>query len=145
MRNTKIIKLLFILAIAGLFIASYSLYDHYQPLGKGVCNISEAINCDIVNKGPYSEFFGVPVALLGILFYLVLIFISGILVFRKEKNEFFQKILIYISGFGVIFSLSLGVFVYYRLRAVCPVCILSYITIITIFILSAKIKEKTDI
>ncbi|MEK7453248.1 MAG: vitamin K epoxide reductase family protein [Patescibacteria group bacterium] len=142
MRDSKIKKSIFVLSILGILIASYSLYDHYQPIGRGICNISELINCDIVNKGPYSELFGIPQALLGILFYLSITIISYIAFFRDEVNKNLEKILIYASLLGVIYSLSLGIFVYHKLHAICPACVLSYITIITIFILSLKMKNK---
>lgn len=142
MRGTKIAKIIFILSIAGVLIASYSLYDHYQPIGKGVCNLSETINCDIVNKGPYSEIFGIPIALFGVLLYLALAK-SAFFAFRKEESvPYLKNIIFYLSGFGLIFSLALGSFVYYMLGAVCPVCILSYITIALIFFFSLKLKKS---
>lgn len=142
MRNTKIAKIIFILSIIGTAIAGYALYDHYQPIGQGVCNLSETINCDIVNKGPFSEMFGVPVALLGVLLYLALAKLA-FFAFRKEDNiAHLKKIIFYLSGFGLLFSLSLGSFVYYMLGAVCPTCVLSYITIALIFFFSLKFKKS---
>lgn len=142
MRNTKIAKIIFILSLIGAVIAGYSLYDHYQPIGQGVCNLSETINCDIVNKGPFSEIFGVPVALLGVLLYLALAKLA-FFAFKKEENiAYLKNIIFYLSGFGLLFSLSLGGFVYYMLGAVCPVCALSYITIALIFFFSFKLKKS---
>lgn len=142
MRGTKIAKTIFILSLIGTAIAGYALYDHYQPIGEGVCNVSETINCDIVNKGPFSEIFGVPVALFGVLLYLAiakLAFFS----FRKEESiAHLKNIIFYLAGFGLIFSLALGSFVYYMLGAVCPICILSYITIALIFFFSLKLKKS---
>ncbi|MBI3671301.1 vitamin K epoxide reductase family protein [Candidatus Azambacteria bacterium] len=143
MRNSKITKAIFALAIFGIFITSYSLYDHYKPMGDSVCNVSEVINCDIVNKGPYSELFGIPQALLGILFYIFIAALAYLILSRKpEKSAIFEKLLIYGAGFGVVYSLSLGVFVYYMLHAICPMCVASYITVISISILSLKMKNE---
>jgi len=143
MRNIKILKVIFVLSLVGIALATYSLNDHFGPLdGSGICNISETINCDIVNKGPYSEEFGVPVALIGILFYSVLAWFSYSMAFRNDGNSKLEKLFLCMSGFGVVYSLSLGSFVFYMLDAICPMCVASYMTIIAIFILSFKIRKK---
>lgn len=140
--QNSIKKAIFVLSVVGVLIASYSLYDHYQPTsGGGICHISETLDCDKINKGPFSEIFGIPVSLLGVLFYLTLAALSYILAFGNQKGALLKKAILFISAFGVLFSLSLGTFAYYKLQAICPVCVSSYITIITIFILSAKIRE----
>jgi uncharacterized membrane protein len=110
--------------------------------GSSGCNISETINCDIVNKGPLSEMFGIPVALYGVLFYLLLAIVAYHIAFSQEKNNFIVKSLPYLSGFGLIYSLSLGSYVFYRLEAICPVCVASYIVIAIIFALSFKASKN---
>jgi len=142
MRNFRRAKIILVLAIIGFFIAGFSLYEHFKPSSDGICNISEVINCDIINKSIYSEVLGIPVALLGMLFYAVLIRLSYHLSFNKEDNTRLEKVFLYTAGFGVIYSLSLGIFVFYKLHAICPVCVMSYITVITIFILSFKMKPR---
>ena len=61
-----------ILACAGLVVASYS-FLHNQGFASGeFCSIGETFNCDVVNKGPYSKIFGIPVSLIGVLGYAFL-------------------------------------------------------------------------
>jgi|GEM_PF-4344589 len=140
MRNFTRTKIIFYLSILGFFIAGFSLYEHVKPVSDGICNISEVINCDIINKSIYSEMAGIPVALLGMLFYAVLIWFSYFLAFDANDNRRLEKVFLYTAGFGVIYSLSLGTFVFYKLHAICPICVMSYITVIVIFILSFKLR-----
>ncbi len=69
-----------LLGLAGIGIVASVLmtYAHYAsasafcpPLPQG-----EAVPCDLVNQSLYSEIFGIPVALLGMVFYLVFAYIS---------------------------------------------------------------------
>ena len=108
----------------------------------GLCNFSDVINCDIVNKSIYSEVVGIPVALLGMLFYVFMMWLSYHLAFRDDGNSISEKAIVYLSGFGVLYSLSLGIFVFYKLHAICPVCVTSYIIVIIMFILSFKIRKR---
>jgi len=60
---------LFLLALAGLGISSYLTYAHWAdaPIACGAIE-----GCNEVNTSDYSEMAGIPVALLGALFYVAL-------------------------------------------------------------------------
>jgi len=40
MQNFKIAKIILVFSILGFFIAGFSLYEHFKPLGDSVCNVS---------------------------------------------------------------------------------------------------------
>ena len=60
-----------VLAAAGAAIAAYLTWIHYQP-GALVC-LRGSSGCETVSKSSYAELGGVPVALLGLVAYLVLL------------------------------------------------------------------------
>lgn len=60
-----------VLAAAGVAIAAYLTWIHYQP-GALVC-LRGSSGCETVSKSRYAELGGVPVALLGLVAYLVLL------------------------------------------------------------------------
>src|ERR1700724_1809061 len=61
-----------LLAVAGVAVSSVSLYEHFATSKTSFCDFSESFNCDIVNRSTYSTVLGVPVALIGIIGYLLI-------------------------------------------------------------------------
>ena len=62
--------LTFALAIAGLGVSSYLTYTHFTDSKILGCAENSTINCLKVTTSPQSYVFGIPVALLGLLFYV---------------------------------------------------------------------------
>jgi protein-disulfide isomerase len=63
---------------SGAAIGLYLTIQHQAALagGESFCNISETLNCDVVNTSFWSDVLGVPTALYGAAFYLALTVIS---------------------------------------------------------------------
>ena len=102
--------------------------------------------CDIVNSSKYAEILGIPVALIGALAYLAILFflINKIeFVFFKENST----IIVFIfSLIGVIYSLYLTYLELYIIHAICPFCVISAIVLVlllvtTIFRLKLEFEE----
>lgn len=93
-------------------------------------------DCISVNNSTYSELFGIPISVLGALTYGVIL----ITLFLKSKRKFFAEngdyILFGISFFGAIYSIYLTYIEVAVIRAICPFCITSAVTMLVIFILS---------
>ena len=66
-------RLVLTLALVGLADALYLTVKHYLG-GPVPCSLTEG--CDTVLSSPYAVFGGLPVALWGVLYYLVVIFLS---------------------------------------------------------------------
>ena len=60
------------LALLGILAASLALREHYREEGDAPCSINERWDCGIVNKSPYAVMGGVPVAVIGIIGYVLL-------------------------------------------------------------------------
>ena len=60
------------LALLGILAASLALGEHYREEGDAPCSINERWDCGIVNKSPYAVIGGVPVAVIGIIGYVLL-------------------------------------------------------------------------
>ena len=93
-------------------------------------------DCATVNYSPYSEIYGIPVALLGLLAYLAILAI----LFLEPSWKLLEKFGVYaifgLSLVGVLFSAYLTFLEFYVINAVCPFCIISAIIILMLFILS---------
>ncbi len=60
-------------SVAGLGIASYLTLAHYTSVVSLVCPNSGAINCDAVTTSSESYLLGIPVAVLGLVYFVVVL------------------------------------------------------------------------
>jgi vitamin-K-epoxide reductase (warfarin-sensitive) len=60
------------LAMVGILAASLALREHYREEGDSPCSINERWDCGIVNHSPYAVMGGVPVAVIGMIGYVLL-------------------------------------------------------------------------
>jgi uncharacterized membrane protein len=132
------------LAVAGIVVSSISLEHHYSTSESSFCNISETLNCDIVNRSVYSRIFGVPVALVGILGYLAVLGLAT--VYRSRPQT--PKLLLSASLLGLGFALYLTYIEGFVLAAWCILCLTSLFLIFDIAVCSAilmfKVRQPSD-
>lgn len=110
-----------------------SLYLTYIKLSSNphICSFAQ---CDKVQLSQYSEIFGIPVAVLGIIYYMILFI--GI----NKKLDYFNKIWIM---WGVMFSSALTYLQLFVVKAICGWCLLSFANILIIaFLYFSKQKKK---
>jgi uncharacterized membrane protein len=92
--------------------------------------------CATINYSTYSEIYGIPVSLLGLLAYLVILVIL-LLELRQKFIAANGPLLIFtVSLAGVAFSAYLTYIAHYVIHAVCPFCIASAVIVTLIFILT---------
>jgi uncharacterized membrane protein len=61
-----------VLCVLGLLDAAYLTFEHYTASSTLACSENGAINCLKVTTSTYSKVLGVPVALLGLLFFVAM-------------------------------------------------------------------------
>ncbi|MFI5707777.1 vitamin K epoxide reductase family protein [Kribbella sp. NPDC051620] len=59
-----------VLSVAGVAVAAYLTYEHYTAGTTLACPDTGVVNCLKVTSSQYSKLFGIPVALLGLLFFV---------------------------------------------------------------------------
>ena len=64
-----------VLALAGAIVSGLALQVHYT-VGTAPCSINEKWDCGIVNHSSYSLVAGIPVALIGVIGYLALLWLA---------------------------------------------------------------------
>ncbi len=138
--NSKIIFLLIIaVSVFGIGITSFLTYHHYS--GSNICTISERFSCDVVNKSVYSELFGVPVAAMGLSYFVFVIASLALL-----KNN--KKVLLYILLVSlpvIAYSLYLTSVELFVLNTICVFCESTKVLIFFIIILSAFELQRNGI
>jgi uncharacterized membrane protein len=122
-----------LLALGGTVVSTVSLHHHYGTSKTSYCDLAESFNCDIVNRSTYSAILGIPVALIGIVGYLVLL---GLATFYRNHAGTPARLLS-ASLAGVGFSLYLTYIEGFVLAAWCIVCLTSLGLISGIALLSS--------
>lgn len=116
-------------ALVGLADSIYLTISHYQS-GPVVCLVTTG--CDIVLKSDYSTFWGVPVALGGVIYYGV-IFTLALYCLEKNKKE-----AILLLAAATLIGLGASVWFFYLQAAVigayCSLCLLSGLTSGALFV-----------
>jgi uncharacterized membrane protein len=59
-----------VLALAGLAVAGYLTIAHFTSSSILACSSSGLVNCELVTTSAQSKFLGIPVALLGLLWFV---------------------------------------------------------------------------
>jgi uncharacterized membrane protein len=107
--------LIVLLAIAGVVVSVLALKVHYDT-GSEPCRINDKWDCGVVNHSPYAVLYGVPVAAVGIVGYLLI----GILGFMRRRGLLLLCVLI-----GMAFALYLTHIEARILEVWCLYCVIS--------------------
>lgn len=118
-------------SIVGFFDAAYLTIQHYTQFTLP-CTITQG--CDLVTKSEYSSIMGIPVALLGALYYLA-IFLAVYIIIETKKTEYLRFIAI-ATTFGFLFSAWFVYLQFFVIKAICQYCMLSAFTSTTMFVAS---------
>ena len=122
-----------LVAVAGVVVSSISLYHHFATTETSFCHFGESFNCDIVNRSAYSTVFGIPVALIGILGYLLVLALAT--VYRDKAETPVMLLIITVGGLG--FAVYLTYIEKFVLFTWCILCLSSLALIFAAAILSA--------
>lgn len=93
-------------------------------------------DCATVNYSPYSEIYGIPVALLGIIGYVIMLAILALEPRWEPARQHGRLALFGLSLVGLLFSAYLTYIEAAILHAYCPFCVASAIIIAILFALA---------
>lgn len=133
--GTRLNLAMIILSLVGLAISIYLTLYHYFPSVPLVCQTSSLINCANVLNSQYAFIFGFPVALYGIIFFMVELFF----LFAQKKG--ITLFVWNIIGLGFVFY-----FLYseYEVGSICEYCTMVHIIVIALLISSLYLFLKED-
>ncbi len=135
MKKTPSLIVLFVCATIGFIDATYLTMLHFLNRIPP-CSIG---SCEIVTTSTYSVIFGIPVALLGALYYLALLaviitFATSDPLVDGQKKYLALRVLATIVSIGMLFTLFLVYLQLFVLHAICLYCMLSATTTLILFI-----------
>ena len=122
-----------VVAILGVLLAAYLTYVHYNGL-KGLACIgghNGHSSCEQVQSSRYSFLFGIPVALLGLISYIV------ILVSLFVRDDYGRPVAFLFAVVGFGFSLYLTYREIFTLKEICEWCVTSAVLLTVLSVLTA--------
>ena len=139
--STTVRRLLTLLAFVGLASALASLYVHVrlasQPAYLSFCDISATVSCTQVYQSAYAYLLGVPVALLGALWYVaVLLVLAGAAWGWTSLRENAGGYVFGLSTLGLGFVIYMAFASLYLLKIVCLMCLVTYGAVAGLFLIS---------
>ncbi len=126
---------LFAFNIIGMAAAAYLTYTHLFHLAPQCYGLGE---CAFVQASSYAKIFGIPVALLGFLDYLVMLG-SGIYAFRgrdKQRRLWALHVLVGLTFASWLYSAYLTYIEAFVLHEYCIYCLISAFSITMMFLFS---------
>ncbi len=135
----KLLVSYLILGLIGFVVSLYLTIQHFT-LTKGACDVNQTISCSLVNSSIYSEIFGVPVAVFGLLWFAALFVLAWSAYKRNDKSA--EKRLLYWNIAGLVFVLYL-IFAEILLKKICPLCTVVHGVVLVTLILSIYSYKKS--
>lgn len=121
------------LAAAGVGVMLYLAYKHFSSSDEqSICNFGEGFSCDLVNQSPYAAPFGLPLSVLGLIFFAAVII--WLLAYRGPRRFL---TLLAANIFGLSFGLVLTGIEIFVLGSICLFCEASKVLMLLIIVASA--------
>ncbi len=130
-----LLKILIFISVIGSFTSSYLLYNHYAPASQeGICTGVPDFSCSVVNTSKYATLLGMPVALYGILWFVLLGLLSGGAL--KERRHIPKLFWWNVLGFAFVIYLVVAEFL---LKTLCLLCTGVHVLALVAFIISTSL------
>ncbi len=123
----------FVLSLIGFGISMYLTIDHFQGIVP-ICSSKGFVNCALVTTSKYSHILGIPVALLGLLFFTAMVGINWPPLWRA-RSPWVARGRLALSVSGVCFVLYLLAAELFSIKAICLWCTGVHITTFLLFVL----------
>lgn len=137
-RKKRFQEIIFILGVIGLLTSLYLTYIHYFPAESAICDLSKTVTCSAVDKEKYSTIFKIPTAVLGMIWFMVLLLLNT-MAYRTEgawRREVFAW-----SIMGILFVVYfIGIEI--LIKTVCPFCTIVHLVVVATLILSTLIYKQ---
>lgn len=134
------VRALTIAALAGMGFAAASAWVHYRilrdPLYSSICDVSATFSCTEAYTSRYGSIGGVPVALIGVLYFAFVLVLIALCRRSKSARQNLAGYVFAVATLGLAGTLYLAYASFVVLKAVCLLCVGTYAAIIALFLIS---------
>ena len=122
------------LAAAGAADAAYLTWIKLRRAQALFCSVGGG--CDTVNNSPYSQVYGIPIAVFGLGMYLAVILLLG-LEGRAAWVETYGRLAVFgLALTGTLYSAYLTYLELFKIHAICPYCVVSAVIVTCLLVLA---------
>jgi uncharacterized membrane protein len=121
-----------LLAVAGLLVSAYLTFEHYSSSTTLACPETGVVNCVKVTTSSYSTLVGIPVALLGLLFFAAMTVLCTPAAWRAP-NPWVGRARLAGSVGGVVMVAYLVWAELFRIDAICLWCTVVHALTVALF------------
>jgi uncharacterized membrane protein len=126
----------FVLALAGLGVSIYLTIAHFTESALAGCSESGLVNCTKVTTSPQSYVFGIPVAVLGLAFFVFCVAIMSPWAWRAPRREIhLVRIASLVVGIGFVLYLVYAEL--FTIGSICLYCTSVHVITFVLFVLVA--------
>lgn len=134
-------KLLLAFSALGIGASATSTYVHYKLLTdvgySSFCDVNANVSCTQAYLSQYGSFLGLPVAPLGLLYFVFVLVMAGIAGRAKSVARDTAPAYVFaVSTVALAFVLYLAWASYFVLKTFCILCAITYVSVLAIFIVS---------
>jgi uncharacterized membrane protein len=110
-----------VLVVAGLLVSVYLTYEHFTENATLVCSVGGVVDCAKVTTSSWAYLFGIPVAVLGLVFFLVALVLVLPATWRRSDLRLDRARLAWFTvGLGMVLYLVWAEL--FRIGAICSWC-----------------------
>ena len=134
------------LSLAAVAVASYLTVTHYSDPAALACPDTGVVNCTLVTTSSWSVFLGVPVAVLGLAWSLVMLGLTLPWAWRTASVGL-DRARLAASGVGAVAVLYLVYVELFRIGAICLWCTAVHVLTVCLFavVLAARAAARRDV
>ena len=126
----------FVLALAGLGVSIYLTIAHFTESALAGCSESGLVNCTKVTTSAQSYVFGIPVAVLGLAFFVFAVVIMSPWAWRASRREIhLARIASLVVGIGFVLYLVYAEL--FTIGSICLYCTSVHVITFVLFVLTA--------
>lgn len=110
-----------LLVIGGLGVSAYMTFEHFTENATLVCSVGEVVDCAKVTTSSWAYFLGIPVAVLGLVFFVVALLLVLPRTWRRSEPWIDRARLAWLS-IGLAMVLYLVWAEFFQIGAICSWC-----------------------
>jgi uncharacterized membrane protein len=122
-----------LVSTVGLGIAGYLTYEHYTGSSSLVCSDKGIVNCLEVTTSSYSKVAGVPVAVLGLIFFVVMLILQLPAMWNRS-GSIIRRIRMTWAVIGLCTVVYLLYTELFRIDAICLWCTAVHVLTFIVFV-----------
>jgi uncharacterized membrane protein len=125
--------------IAGLLVSAYLTYEHFTASSTLACPNTGTINCAKVTTSEYSRLAGIPIALLGLLFFAGMTLLCTPPLWR-QRTPWPGRARLAAATMGLLFVFYLVWAELFRINAICLWCTVVHALTLALFAVLAVVQ-----